>query len=532
MDNKDADNNNVTDDKNIFNIITENVYETNERSIYHYFEDDIKIDIILESSSNDKDNEQIKNKINELDHIIKFENDIQEDHSDYDNYSDKESESDSSDGFIFSEQDRGYILENAFNITNDIIIQNPLIYMYPDYKERIIYQVYDILEEQIIHLYELNNIENDLLNVIDESFERIHKFLLPIRSYNKTFVRKHKYKYLSKENFNWRISTKLNHINSKPQPQQKTDEWYENRHKLLTASNLWKIFSSESTKNQLIYEKCKPYDPKKYNFVSTESTLHWGNKYEPISVMFYEKHYATKVADYGCLIHDKYHYLAASPDGIVINPDSKRYGRMLEIKNIVNREINGIPKMEYWIQMQIQMEVCNLNECDFLETRFIEYPDEDAFYNDSDGTFSRTKDHDLKGIIIYFTINEKPFYEYAPLEISEKAFENWQSNIMEKHKNATWIKNIYWKLDEFSCILVLRNKLWFKHALPEIEKIWNIIQIEKENGYAHRAPKKRERKEKVKVIKKDSENESQEMEIGIGILHGTGTCLIDVNLLE
>ena len=45
---------------------------------------------------------------------------------------------------------------------------------------------------------------------------------------------------------------------------------------------------------------------------------------------------------------------------------------MLEIKNIVNREINGIPKKEYWIQMQLQMEVCDLGECDFLETRFKE----------------------------------------------------------------------------------------------------------------------------------------------------------------
>lgn len=176
--------------------------------------------------------------------------------------------------------------------------------------------------------------------------------------------------------------------------------------------------------------------------------------------------------------------------------------------------------------MQIQMEVCNLNECDFLETRFIEYPDEDAFNND--GTFSRTNTHELKGIIIYFTINEKPFYEYAPLEISEKKFESWQSKIMEKHKDATWIKNIYWRLDEFSCVLVLRNKLWFKHALPEIEKVWNIIQVEKENGYEHRAPKKRVKKENIKLVKYETHNEinNENQELL------SGTCLIDVKSLE
>ena len=33
------------------------------------------------------------------------------------------------------------------------------------------------------------------------------------------------------------------------------------------------------------------------------------------------------------------------------------------------------------IQMQIQMEVCELNRCDFLETRFIEYDSYDEFIN-------------------------------------------------------------------------------------------------------------------------------------------------------
>jgi hypothetical protein len=52
---------------------------------------------------------------------------------------------------------------------------------------------------------------------------------------------------------------------------------------------------------------------------------------------------------------------------------------MLEIKNVVNREINGIPIEEYWIQTQLQMQVCDCDECDFLETSFKEYEDEDAF---------------------------------------------------------------------------------------------------------------------------------------------------------
>ncbi len=92
-----------------------------------------------------------------------------------------------------------------------------------------------------------------------------------------------------------------------------------------------------------------------------------------MSVLIYEDMYKTTVEDFGCLPHDLHSCMGASPDGINVDLKSERYGRMLEIKNIVNRVINGIPKEEYWVQMQWQMEVCNLDECDFLETRFTEY---------------------------------------------------------------------------------------------------------------------------------------------------------------
>ena len=84
-----------------------------------------------------------------------------------------------------------------------------------------------------------------------------------------------------------------------------------------------------------------------------------------------------------------------------MNPDSNRYGRMLEIKNPTTREITGTPKREYWIQMQMQMGVCGLTECDFLETSFKEYESSEEFM--SDGTFAETAGGKPKGVIIYFS---------------------------------------------------------------------------------------------------------------------------------
>ena len=81
----------------------------------------------------------------------------------------------------------------------------------------------------------------------------------------------------------------------------------------------------------------------------------------------------------------------------------------LEIKNVVSREITEIPKFDYWIQMQLQMEVCNLDECDFLETKFIEYEDYETFL--MDGSFSKSNDQKTKGVIMCFMVDNHPVYE-------------------------------------------------------------------------------------------------------------------------
>jgi len=63
--------------------------------------------------------------------------------------------------------------------------------------------------------------------------------------------------------------------------------------------------------------------------------------------------------------------------------------------------------------------------------------------------------------------------------------------VNRKNEAIMWIKNIYWKLDQLSCVLVMRNKLWFDYAKEELYAIWQIIEKERIEGYEHRAPKKR-----------------------------------------
>ena len=291
------------------------------------------------------------------------------------------------------------------------------------------------------------------------------------------------------------MEDKINKLRNIPQPVQRTSEWYTFRHNLITASNAHKAFDSKSSINQLIYEKCQPVKSGNQNeeikMTNLNTPLHWGQKYEPLSVMIYEHLYNTKVEDFGCLPHAQYSFIGASPDGIIVNQESDRFGRMLEIKNVVSREITGIPKKEYWVQMQLQMEVCDLDECDFLETKFVEYTGSIQYEEDT----NTPKTHGKKGIVMYFNTHDlKPFYVYKPLNITNQVdVDLWMENTMELHhgKKMSWITNIYWKLDKLSCVLVLRNKEWFKNNVAQLENVWNMIKHDRINGFEHRAPAKR-----------------------------------------
>jgi Na+/H+ antiporter NhaB len=65
-----------------------------------------------------------------------------------------------------------------------------------------------------------------------------------------------------------------------------------------------------------------------------------------------------------------------------------------------------------------------------------------------------------------------------------------------------WIKNNYWKLEQVSCILVLRNKQWFGTNIQAIEDLWKIVLEERVTGFSHRAPKQRPAKQSTIQVNK------------------------------
>jgi len=390
----------------------------------------------------------------------------------------------------------GNLDETVLNYIEIFIKENPEIYSSEKFLTIVFNSVYELLSLTLGSIMDVNT-----QHFTDTVYENIGYYFntcgIP-RSYDNSCI-------LSAVDVE-KMETKLTHLKSIPQPEQKSKEWFLDRWTMLTASSIWQALGTQAAQNRLICQKCAPIDLHKCFRVNINSPMHHGQKYEPISVMFYENLYNTSVSDFGCLRHEKYPFIGASPDGINTKKGNPRYGRMLEIKNIVNREITGIPKKAYWIQMQIQMEVWDLPECDFLETRFKEYEDEEAFLKD--GGYDCSK---IKGIILCFHSSNGPIYKYSPfLSICEKEkCQQWMDECLENNKTMTWIRNIYWCLDEYSCVLVPRNKHWFDNALPQFKKIWDTILYDRKHGHDHRKAKKREKKNTVILkVRTESFNET------------------------
>jgi putative phage-type endonuclease len=420
---------------------------------------------------------------------------------------------------IFTEEYTDDLIETALHLMEEFMENNPTLITEPNFQDILFEEITELFYVQMEdHILNSDFIEDDMNDLLEYAFNIYITMFHPERSLKNIEEDEEENNEtdkveLGEEEINC-IEQKIQLLREIPQPVQRTPEWYKFRWNLITASNAWKAFESQNAMNQLIYEKCQPLKDfttieTEVKMVNTNTPLHWGQKFEPLSVMMYEHMYSSTVEDFGCIQHPNYKFIGASPDGIIIKSDSGRYGRMLEIKNIVNREINGIPKKEYWIQMQLQMEVCDLNECDFLETKFIEYPDYTSYYNDSSkstfngeefNSYVTTKDGSYKGIIVHFHKKDgSPHYEYMPLTLwTPNDISTWEDTIVNKYTsepyNYIFIKFIYWKLEKLSCVLVLRNKDWFKNNVSQLEKIWQIVEKERVTGYEHRAPVKRQNK--------------------------------------
>ena len=293
-----------------------------------------------------------------------------------------------------------------------------------------------------------------------------------------------------------RLQNRVKILRAKEQPVQRSESWFKARNTRITASEaaccltlseeLCKIYvddfnikhfkykpdhcmSHYDNKIDYIINKCRTFYGENL-FKDSIYTLH-GKKYEEIATRLYRKKFNTDVWEFGLLPHSRLNWLAASPDGITPN------GVMLEIKCPYSRKIEeGVPPIWYWAQMQVQLEVADLDECDFLECEIKELENESSFIEQIIG------EKQDKGILlnkIDDPDNSETKYIYPPDNIDKyEDYIQWSNdNINKYNEDGIDVKPVYYFINKWFIVNVKRRKEWFLKARPYLKKC--IEQIHK-----------------------------------------------------
>lgn len=274
-----------------------------------------------------------------------------------------------------------------------------------------------------------------------------------------------------------------------PQIKQRSLEWYEARKNMITASDMAEALNKGKfgTQKNLIIKKVtnlvnvsdlnKNNNKKEYI-----APLQWGIKYEDVACNIYKLKNYVDINEFGLLKHHNKDitYFGASPDGI------SELGIMLEIKCPYKRKIDGNIPEQYYYQIQGQLDVCNLDECDYLECKFVEYNSENDFLNDRahheltlENINSFTQDYREKGIIIcYKNVDEDKMdykYLYSNLKDTEEDMISWKKNQIKKFDIDIDYEINYWKLDTYEVQRVKKDKIFIKEKLQQVKKVWDKI---------------------------------------------------------
>jgi putative phage-type endonuclease len=298
----------------------------------------------------------------------------------------------------------------------------------------------------------------------------------------KEFVNKTKPVYQTE--FQTMLAKRVYNLTLKKYHEQGSSEWLQEREKCISASDAGTALGKNKyeKRSDLILKKCG----KGKKFTGNKYTDH-GHKYEEIAAQLYQSLNLVPLHFFGLILHsDPSIPIGASPDGI------REDGVMLEIKVPMCREIipNEVPP-HYEIQTQVQMEVCDLWENDFYETRIIEYDFRDAYYADSDKKSTRlSRDGCLKGIIgqFYHGKTGKNSYLYPPTWCSSEEMELWLQQMIPGHLQQNpglcYDTMLYWKQTLESRVRVKRDyKRLHQEYVPEFRKVWEeITQHRKSQG--------------------------------------------------
>ncbi len=323
------------------------------------------------------------------------------------------------------------------------------------------------------------------------------------------------------------IFNQYEYLKNLPQPVQKSKEWFDMRNNMVTASSCGAVIGEckyTTIKSVLIDKLGLGAKFKENKFV------YHGKKYEKIAIMIYEIIYNSKVGEFGLIQHPELKYLGASPDGISMSLtlDGKinnLLGRMLEIKCPPSRKIQNVGYIKgdicpdyYWVQVQIQLECCNLPDCDFWQCHLVEYENETAFFEDpvdnlihSDSQIRNQNEmteilEEPEKVYIDRRIRKGAIIELLPIKrsivprgelpewygkyiypptilMTAQEYKDWATETIKnintlypEYKNDyKFSKIVYWKLELSHNELITRQVNWFESNKLLFERFWDRV---------------------------------------------------------
>ena len=143
--------------------------------------------------------------------------------------------------------------ETAYELIDEYVTEMILYMSKEDFYE----QVIEAVTEELVEMWDMESNADDLYEFVDGLIEEYFEFgFITPRSYTSASIIEYETAPLDKMN------KKINDLQQLDQPQQRSKEWYEFRHNVMTASGIGKCLGSEAQKNSIIYEKCKPVELK------------------------------------------------------------------------------------------------------------------------------------------------------------------------------------------------------------------------------------------------------------------------------
>jgi len=289
----------------------------------------------------------------------------------------------------------------------------------------------------------------------------------------------------------------------RPQTAQRTTDWYKEFQSRLTASEIFKLFGPPRERAILVMQKAGKLDmPARGNTLvvlkERLGPLDWGICFEPVIKLILEKEWGAMIHECGRFVHPTDSKLAASPDGLLlkVKKTPQMAGHLLEIKCPKSRKIGLKIPIEYFYQMQIQLEVTGVRACEYVEARFelsdITDPPADGWcgliavvgeFNQDIGTWKPSR------------------YAYGPL-----ADLKWKPDL---GLNEQTLEINTWVCPQFHHETVLRDEAWFSNILPKINEFWSDIEKAKQGNFSIPESSRKKKEVVCAIVDSDPETEAK-----------------------